>query len=101
MSAQGWTFSEPSVKEGFKSAQGFLDDSIIACRAIKHRLRRTGPRLHRPGNMEANGLQADDIIELRNVFGRYIVARVGQPIPTDRNKGLTRIDHYTRQGLKA
>jgi transitional endoplasmic reticulum ATPase len=54
-----------------------------------------------PAIMEADGLQAHDIIELRNVFGRYIVARLGQPIPTDRNKGLARIDHYTRQGLKA
>ena len=54
-----------------------------------------------PAIMKANGLQANDMIELRNVFGRYIVARVGQPIPTDRNKGLTRIDHYMRQGLKA
>src|SRR3989304_4522879 len=54
-----------------------------------------------PALMEANGLQVDDIIELKNVFGRRILARVGQPIPADRSKGLARIDHYTRQGLKA
>jgi hypothetical protein len=54
-----------------------------------------------PALMEANGLQVDDIIELKNVFGRRILARVGQPIPADRSKGLARIGHYTRQGLKA
>ncbi|MBI2955481.1 MAG: AAA family ATPase [Chloroflexi bacterium] len=53
-----------------------------------------------PSVMETTGIQTEDVIELRNIFGRRVLARVGQPLADDRGKGLVRIDQYLRQGLK-
>ncbi len=54
-----------------------------------------------PELMGAIGAAVGDVVEIATELGRRTVARLGEPLETDRGSGALRLDRFIRQALKA
>src|SRR5579862_5404588 len=51
--------------------------------------------------MHQSGLAPDGIVRVATERGRSVLARLGEPVPADRGRGILRMDRFLRQALKA